>query len=199
MTLPGPRRYRCRCRRRDSSHQEDQHLRRCPCRTFGLLTLGGGNTTKDANVANVSATNTWAFFQAKNLRRNELNIAADTLRLTLAGQPLLSDAGRKAMLDKIAEYEMTAKKLTSDPTTQEGLDELFNRARALEATRDAALRKDPYFDWAGALLQIAVVLASVSLVAGSHLLIRMSLGFATVGTILLIDGFTLLVPLPFLG
>jgi hypothetical protein len=166
---------------------------------LAFCSLGGGNTTKDANVANVSATNTWAFFQAKNLRRNELNIAADTLRLTLAGQPLLSDAGRKAMQDKIAEYEMTAKKLTSDPTTQEGLDELFNRARALEATRDAALRKDPYFDWAGALLQIAVVLASVSLVAGSHLLIRMSLGFAAVGTLLLIDGFTLLVSLPFLG
>jgi uncharacterized membrane protein YgdD (TMEM256/DUF423 family) len=70
---------------------------------------------------------------------------------------------------------------------------------ALEAIRDAALKKDPYFDWAGAFLQIAVVLASISLVAGSRLLIRMSLAFAAIGTMLLIDGFTLLVPLPFLG
>jgi Domain of unknown function (DUF4337) len=105
----------------------------------------------------------------------------------------------KAITDKIAEYEATAKRLTSDPEKGEGLDELFVKGKALEATRDAALRKDPYFDWAGALLQIAVVLASISLVAGSHLLIRMSAGFALVGTILLVDGYTLFLPLPFLG
>lgn len=166
---------------------------------LAFCSLGGGNTTKDANVANISATNTWAFFQAKNIRRNELNIAADALRLTLASQPQLLEADRKAIREKIAEYEATAKKFTSDPVSQEGLDELFKKGKALEATRDAALRKDPYFDWAGALLQIAVVLASVSLVAGSRLLIRMSAIFAAIGTLLLIDGFTLVVSIPFLG
>ena len=166
---------------------------------LAFTSLGGGNTTKDANLANVSATNTWSFFQAKNLRRNEVNLAADNLRIILAMQTGLNDTARKAITDKIAEYEAAAKKLTSDPEKQEGLDELFGKARALEATRDAALRKDPYFDWAGALLQISVVLASVSLVAGSSLLIRMSAGFALIGAILLVDGFTVFLPLPFLG
>jgi len=166
---------------------------------LAFTSLGGGNTTKDAGLANVSATNTWSFFQAKNLRRNEVNLAADNLRVVLATQSNLSEAGRKAITDKIADYEATAKKLTSDPEKGEGLDELFLKGKALEAQRDAALRKDPYFDWAGALLQIAVVLASVSLVAGSHLLIRMSAGFAMLGTLLLVDGFTLFLPLWFLG
>ena len=166
---------------------------------LAFTSLGGGNTTKDAGLANVSATNTWSFFQAKNLRRNEVNLAADNLRVVLATQLNLTEAGRKAITDKIAEYEATTKRLTSDPEKGEGLDELFVKGKALEATRDAALRKDPYFDWAGALLQIAVVLASISLVAGSLLLIRMSAGFALVGTILLVDGYTLFLPLPFLG
>jgi uncharacterized membrane protein YgdD (TMEM256/DUF423 family) len=166
---------------------------------LAFCSLGGGNTTKDANFANVSATNTWAFFQAKNIRRSDINLTIDTFRLTLAAQPNMSPADRKTITDKIAEYEATAKRLTSDPVKQEGLDELFAKAKALEATRDLALRKDPYFDWAGALLQIAVVLASVSLVARSRLLIGMSAAFALIGTVLMIDGYTLLLPLPFLG
>ena len=32
---------------------------------LAFCSLGGGNTTKDTNVANVSATNTWAFFHLR--------------------------------------------------------------------------------------------------------------------------------------
>jgi len=60
---------------------------------LAFTSLGGGNTTKDANLANVSATNTWSFFQAKNLRRNEVNLAADNLRIVLAMQTATPAAG----------------------------------------------------------------------------------------------------------
>ena len=30
--------------------------------------MGGGNAAKDATRANIEASNTWAFFQAKNIR-----------------------------------------------------------------------------------------------------------------------------------
>jgi len=52
--------------------------------------------------------------------------------------------------------------LTSEPETGEGLKELMAKVKALEAQRDRAMRKDPYFDYGQALLQIAIVLASVS-------------------------------------
>ncbi len=57
-----------------------------------------------------------------------------------------------------------------------------------------ALRKDPYFDWSQALLQIAIVLASVHLIIGNLMLLALSGGLAALGVLLMLNGFTLAVP-----
>ena len=118
--------------------------------------VGGGNAAKDATRANIEASNTWAFFQAKNIRRQTLRVVIDDMEIKLA-EPRLSPTTRDAITKKVAEYKATVERLTSEPDKQEGLDELFVKAKALEAERDIALRKDPYFDWSQALLQIAIV------------------------------------------
>ena len=65
--------------------------------------------------------------------------------------------------------------------------------------RDVALRKDPYFDWSQALLQISIVLASVYLIIGNMMLLGLSGGLAALGVLLMINGYTLAIWLPFLG
>ena len=159
--------------------------------------VGGANATKDATRANIEASNTWAFFQAKNIRRNTLRVAIDDLEIKLT-EPGVSPATREAITKKIAEYKATVARITSEPETGEGLNELSAKAKALEAERDIALRKDPYFDWSQALLQIAIVLASVHLIVGNMPLLAMSGGLGALGTLLLLNGFTLLLRLPLL-
>ncbi len=61
------------------------------------------------------------------------------------------------------------------------------------------MRKDPYFDWSQALLQIAIVLASVHLIIGNLMLLGLSGGLAALGILLMLNGFTLAVSLPLLG
>jgi hypothetical protein len=160
--------------------------------------MGGGNAAKDATRANIEASNTWAFFQAKNIRRNTLRVAIDDLEIRLT-EPGLAPATREAITKKIAEHKATVARLTSEPDTGEGLNELSAKAKALEIERDIALRKDPYFDWSEALLQIAIVLASVHLITGNLPLLAASGGLGALGTLLLLNGFTLLVRLPLLG
>jgi Domain of unknown function (DUF4337) len=165
---------------------------------LAVCSVGGGNAAKDATRANIEASNTWAFFQAKNIRRQNLRVAIDELEIRLT-EPGLSPATREAMTKKVAEYKTTVQRLTSEPDTKEGLNELFTKGKALEVERDIALRKDPYFDWSQALLQIAIVLASVHLIIGSMPLLALSGGLGLVGILLMINGFTLAVQLPFLG
>jgi hypothetical protein len=160
---------------------------------------GGGNAAKDAAHANIQASDAWAFFQAKNIRRNALSLAVDELELALAAQPAMPAQARTKYDAKIKDYREQMQKLTSDPVKMEGLDELFQRAKSLEATRDLALRKDPYFDTSQALLQIAIVLASVHLIIGNLWLLGLSGGLGVAGLLLMLDGFTLAVRLPFLG
>ena len=165
---------------------------RCRC-------IGGGNATKDATARNIEASNAWAFFQAKNIRRNDVRIEIGDLELRLATEPTLSDAAKTAVEDKLKQYREQEARLTSEPETGEGVKELMAKGKALETQRDRAMRKDPYFDYGQALLQIAIVLASVAIITGGSILLVLSAVLAAGGLISMLNDFMLLYSLPFIG
>lgn len=166
---------------------------------LAICGVGGGNAAKDATRANIEASNTWNFFQAKNLRRNQVRIQAEDLDLRLKTEGGLSAEARKLIEDKITSYKQLDQRLTSEPATGEGLDELFKKGKGLEAERDVALRKDPYFDYAQALLQIAIVLATVVLIVPQLWLLGVSAGVGVVGILLMLNAFTLAFAIPGIG
>ena len=166
---------------------------------LAICNVGGANATKDATHANIAASDTWAFFQAKNIRRAATTLAANELELLLAAQPGMPDDAKRKFEDKIKDYRAEVQRLSTDSTKKEGLEELFAKAKGLEGDRDIALRKDPYFDWSQALLQIAIVLASVHLIIGNLWLLSLSGGLGALGVLLMLNGFTLAVQLPFVG
>lgn len=166
---------------------------------LSICSVGGGNATKDATARNIEASNAWAFFQAKNIRRNDVRIEIGDLELRLATEPTLSDAAKTAIEDKLKQYREQEARLTSEPETGEGVKELMAKGKALETQRDRAMRKDPYFDYGQALLQIAIVLASVAIITGGSILLVLSAVLAAGGLISMLNGFMLLYSLPFIG
>jgi Domain of unknown function (DUF4337) len=164
---------------------------------LAICNVGGANAAKDATRANIEASNTWAFYQAKTIRRTSYSIAADELDILLATQPGVTGPARKAVEDKIKNFRSEAGRLKSDP--EDGTDMLVGKGKTLETERDIAMRRDPYFDWSQALLQIGIVLASVHLIIGNFLLLGLSGGLAGLGILLMLNGYTLVVSLPFLG
>lgn len=161
--------------------------------------MGGGNASKDATLKNIEASNTWSFFQAKNMRRHVLRTQTEELELWLLKEPQMPEAGKAAVEAKIKSYKQQIELLTSDEKGNEGLDQLFKKGKALEAERDLAMTRDPYFDYGQALLQIAIVLASVALISSGSLLLIGSAAVGITGTLLTLNGFMLLVRLPFIG
>ena len=166
---------------------------------LAICSVGAGNATKDATARNIEAANAWAFFQAKNIRRNDIRLQIDTLELKLATEPDLPPAARTTIEEKLKGYRAYEARLTSEPETGEGTEELKVRGKTLEERRDYAMRKDPYFDYGQALLQIAIVLASVSIITGGTSLLVMSILLASCGAILTLNGFTLAYALPYIG
>jgi len=165
---------------------------------LAVCSVGGGNSTKDSTRTNIQASDTWAFYQAKNMRQTSYRLAAEALQLRLT-EPGLPEATHKQAEEKLAAYNAEIARLESDPARGEGKKELAAKAKEFENARDAALKQDPYFDFSQALLQIAVVLASVSLVLGNRLLLAVSGLMAVAGTLLMLNGFTLAVTIPFIG
>lgn len=170
---------------------------------LAICGMGGSNATKDATLKNIEASNTWAFFQAKNMRRHVLRVEVDDLELQLQTNPSMPEAGRTAVQAKIADYRKQIDLLTSEKTldkpVREGLDELFEKAKVLERERDLAMAKDPYFDHAQALLQIAIVLASVAIISGGVWLMVASILLGGLGALTTLNGFLLLFQFPGIG
>jgi len=169
---------------------------------LAICAMGGGNAAKDATLKNIAAANTWAFFQAKNMRRHVLRVRVDEMQLKIASEPDLPATARAAIEAKIAEYKKQDDILTRDPEREpgerEGLDQLWERGKALEVERDIAMQQDPYFDYGEALLQIAIVLASISIITRGTFLLAASAFLGVGGAILTLNGFTLAFTLPWL-
>jgi hypothetical protein len=189
----------------------DENFRRRAALTIGVLAmllaiagLGGENATKEMINANIHASDTWAFYQAKNIRQTSNQLAADELELQLANQPNLTPEARAQIQQRLDRYKATVARYESepdptDPTNPlkgEGKQELSARARDYEARRDRAQQQDPNFDYSQALFQIAIVLGSVSIVAAARPILWLALGLGTVATLLLLNGLLLLVELP---
>ncbi len=126
-------------------------------------TLGKSAQT-EAIDANVKSSDTWAFFQAKDVRRTTLNTAADQTALLAAN---LADPGGKAAIDKqIETWRATAARYESDPKTGEGRKELAERAKEQEGERDLAMARYHHYELASAAFQIGIVLASATVITG---------------------------------
>jgi hypothetical protein len=173
---------------------------------LAITSLGGGNAAEDIMNHNIHASDTWAFYQAKNIRQTSYRIAAETLEseLLLHGATMTPEA-RESLERKIDQFKQTAARYESEPDPQapddpirgEGKKELMARAKDFAAQRDRAQLQDPNFDFAEALFQIAIVLASVSILATSRLIMKVSVAVGIVASVLMLNGYFLFFPLPF--
>jgi hypothetical protein len=160
--------------------------------------LGGGNATDDMVGNNIHASDTWSFYQAKNVRQTMYRIAVEDLE---AERALTTDPARLSGIDaRIKKYRDTIARYDSepdakDPTKGEGKKELSARAEGYEAAFETASEQDNNFDYAEVALQLALVLGSVAILALNRWVLALSAGLGLLGTLLTLNGFLLLVPL----
>ena len=159
---------------------------------LAIAGLGGNNAMKEMLLAQQQASDQWAYYQAKVVREHQYRIQQKRLEVELAE--------RRASLapDILAQYEALLQEFTGEAkryNTEK--KDLEKDARHFEQERDVNRNKDPYFDFAEVLLQIAIVLSSISILASSRLMFGVSLLLAVGGTFLTINGYTLWLMLPF--
>jgi hypothetical protein len=185
----------------DELHEraEDQFGRRVALVTavfavaLAIASLGGNNAMKEMLLAQQLSSDQWAFYQAKVIREHLYRAEKLKLEVELAerGASVKPDVREKmdALLKKFGEEEKRYNAEKKD---------IEKDAKTLEHERDVNRNKDPYFDYAEVLLQIAIVMSSVSILSKSRPTLYFSLVLALGGALLTVNGFTLLVALPFL-
>ncbi len=160
---------------------------------LAICSLGGNNAMKEMLLAQQQSSDQWAFYQAKVIREHLYRI--EKMRLE-AG---LIERGEGASPEVRRHYETLRGKMEEEEKRYNAeKKEIEKEAKQLEHERDVNRGKDPYFDYAEVLLQIAIVMATVSILANSMPVYLFSMGAAGLGALLTLNGFLLLVRVPFL-
>lgn len=137
--------------------------------------IGGGLSSTIMNNT-IKANDIWNFYQAKSIKQTAY---------TLAAEQTSDSAKAKKWAEKAAEYDEGA----------EGKKALFEKAKALEAERDAAKKKSPWISYASTAYQLSIVLLSASILAVNMGLFWGSFVVAGIGLALMSQGLLLWLPL----
>ena len=141
----------------------------------------------EALSLNIEAANLWGFFQGKTVRSTTVETASEFAALDLVRT---TDPKVKEALEKqIASWKKTVERYDSEPETNEGRKELIARAKATEKKRDRALAAYHQYETASAAVQIAIVLASASIITGLATLVWISGALGIVGIVFSAIGF----------
>ena len=159
---------------------------------LAIAALGGNNAMKDMLLAQQQASDQWAFYQAKVIREHAYRIQQKRLELDLTERSSsMVPEVRQQYETLLAESAAEAKRYNTEKK------DIEKDAKKLEHERDVNRNRDPYFDFAEVLLQIAIVMSSVSILASSRMMYGVSAILAVCGTFLMVNDYTLLVTLPF--
>ena len=145
-------------------------------------------------ASNIHAGNLWAVSRRNRADFSQVLpiVESDILLQVIRSLPVEAVTRKR-----IQEYNDTVARYESEPDKAEGKKELAARAKEFEAQRERAMKQDTSFDFAEALFQIAIVLASVAILSYIRLILRFAIVLGIVATALMLNGFFLLVPLPF--
>lgn len=191
VELPNPKELR--------EHAADEFGRRVALVTavfavlLAIAALGGNHAMKEMLLAQQKSSDQWAFYQAKVIREHQyrgqkLRLEADLAEREASTKP----EARRKLEDLVKKFEEEEKRYNAEKK------DIEKDAKKLEHERDLYQTKDPYFLIAEALLQIAIVMASVSILSRSGPIFVFSLALAGVGALLTLNGYFLLFELPFL-
>ena len=151
----------------------------------------GHKTQVQTLQANIEASNLWAFYQAKTIRRSIAQTAAEQLEVELAS-PTNDTQKRAKIEDQIKKFKAVAERMESEPATKdkpgEGRKELMERAKEAEKLRDKAGAKNYRFGLASGAFQIAIVVASASIITGIQRMLWGAVGLGGVGLIVMFLG-----------
>ncbi|MGG5819013.1 DUF4337 domain-containing protein [Falsiroseomonas sp. HW251] len=154
---------------------------------LAIAETGAKSAQTEAITRNVEAANLWAFFQARTIRQTTLRTAAEEAELVKAASA--DPAHRSAIERQQAAWRGTIDRWESEPATGEGRRELADRARAAEAKRDRNMAAYHHYEYASAAFQVAIVLASASIITAVPLLAVGAIALGVGGVVLAGIGF----------
>ena len=137
----------------------------CIAVVLAIASVGGSNAGKEMMKAQIEAANRWNQYQAKSIRERmaEQEIRRLTVEIAASEGDASKDKLRGLLQKEVDFYTAEKKRYGKDK------DDIKKIADGFTEESFTNQRRDGYFDTAEMLLQIAIVMASVAMLANSRL------------------------------
>jgi hypothetical protein len=166
-----------------------------------MLALAEAGAKKAQHLStekNIEASDLYNFYQAKKIRSTVVETASKMLEAQTTG--VADPKAQEAVEKQIADFKTTVANFEKDPKKPEdSLDAIQEQATAAKEARELANHRLEHYELGSGLTQIAIVLASASIITGIAVLMWLSVGLGAIGAILLAFGFFAPTALGFIG
>jgi len=161
---------------------------------IAIAATGSNDAMKTAQQAGIQVNDHYGFYQAKTIRQQQIKIASDQLELKQQETPNLAEPAQKLLKSTKSEYDKEIARLETN--ARNGKKELLAKAESCKNERNLALAQHPFYDYSMAMLQIAIVLASASIITGTRILLGGSAIVGVFGVLLFLNAYTLFFGMP---
>jgi hypothetical protein len=143
-----------------------------------LVTMFGHRAANEQILLQAKASDQWSYYQAKNIRWHETQANADLLGGLAPADKEKTEALREKYVKQAEKYEADK-------------DEISNEAKKLEAERDVYGQRENRYDAGEALLEIGLVICSMTLLTKKKFFWFSGMAIAAVGVAIAVTGFLL--------
>jgi hypothetical protein len=132
----------------------------CVAVALAIVEMAGKEAQFSSIANNIQAADLYAFYQAKTIRGTVVRTALENIEVTAADGGPATEKQQK----QLASWKATLDRWDSEPSTREGRKELLERAREVEKARDHEMHAYHVYEYSAAALQLAIVIASASII-----------------------------------
>jgi hypothetical protein len=143
-----------------------------------LVTMFGHRAANEQILLQAKASDQWNYYQAKNIRFHEMEGYVDLLANLAPADKEKAEAAKE-------KYAKQAEKYDKDK------EEISNEAKKLEAERDVFGGRENRFDTGEALLEIGLVICSMTLLTKKKIFWFSGMAIAAIGVAIAITAFLL--------
>ena len=141
-----------------------------------MATLMGHRSSIEAVLLQTRASDQWAYYQAKNIRLHEMQSVADLIGVLDRVEKEKAEALRVKYKTEIERYEKDK-------------DQISEKAKELENERAVVSRKEDRFDAGEVVLDIALIICSLTLLTRRKVFWYTSMVIGVVGFFIGLSGF----------
>ena len=141
-----------------------------------IATLLGHRASTEELMLQTQATDQWALYQARNIRLHEMQSVADMLATFTPVEKEKAASMREKYLSEVERYNKEK-------------DEAGQEAKKLEAERDLAGRREDRYDAGEVILEIALIVCSLTLLTKKRIFWLSGIALGLIGLCTALSGF----------